>query len=296
MDTMNDERNVREESVVTKLNSLLECPICYNVPRDLPIPQCPAGHIICIACRALVTSCPTCRRQMSDGTSSLAASMIDLVPHKCKFYEYGCEVKDLLIQLKKHEKRCDERTVICPNNKCRAEVQLKMFEEHAQDNDCWVKLDGQKYFISTVSKGFLQWDGTSKNRGEEFDFGRGKTKWMFNEINGGGSIFILRKYIANSRLFVFAVMMAGSQEEVRQYSANLTIYNESLDLEVNYKCPIISIEHCPPEEDLISHDKCWNVHYSTMRKFFYFVDKGDDNNHDWVVKYRWKIEIVQKEV
>ena len=171
---------------------------------------------------------------MFDGTSSLAASMIDLVPHKCKFWEYGCDVEMLLTQLNNHEKECVERTIICPNNKCGAEVQLKLFEEHVQDNDCWTKLDGQNYFISTVSRGFMQWDGTPKNRGEEFDLGRGKTKWMYNDVNGVGSIFILRKYIANSRSFVFAVMMARSQEEVGKYLANLTVYNESLDLEVNY--------------------------------------------------------------
>ena len=76
---------------VTKLSSMLECPVCFNVPRDLPIHQCPAGHILCKSCRTLVTDCPTCRQELTDSTSTLAAaSMIELVPHKCKYSEYGC--------------------------------------------------------------------------------------------------------------------------------------------------------------------------------------------------------------
>ena len=43
------------------IEKLLECPVCYNIPRDLPIPQCPAGHIICKTCRDPVSMCPTCR-------------------------------------------------------------------------------------------------------------------------------------------------------------------------------------------------------------------------------------------
>merc|ERR1719282_1535705 len=60
------------------LEKLLECPVCFNVPRDLPIPQCTAGHIVCRKCKSSITNCPTCRRRMYfDGTSSLAASLIE---------------------------------------------------------------------------------------------------------------------------------------------------------------------------------------------------------------------------
>ena len=129
--------------VVTKLSSMLECPVCFNVPRDLPIPQCPAGHVICKSCKASVTSCSTCRRRLyNDGTSSLAASMIELIPHRCKFSEHGCEVKDYLVQLKV------ERTVKCPA--CRAEIQPKKFEEHAKQEACWVNLYGIGMLFTTT--------------------------------------------------------------------------------------------------------------------------------------------------
>ena len=274
-----------DNDVVTKLSSKLECPICFNVPRDLPIPACPAGHIICKFCRPSVTECPTCRRRLyDDGTSSLAASMIEFVPHKCKFSEYGCEEKDYLHELKNHEEKCAERTVKCPASKCGAQVQLKKFEEHAEENECWKTLHYTTY-NHTISSGFMKWDGISKNRGPEFDLDRkGKCSWIHS-----GDFFVTRKYYPDSKVTVFAVLMAKDPEKVKKYSANITIYRGSL--ETNYKCPIIPIEQFPPEEELIDHEGSWSVHYSLLRKFFYFEDKGENNNHDWLVKYKWKVEI-----
>ena len=178
---------------VTKLSSMLECPICFNVPRDLPIHQCPAGHIICKSCRPSVTSCPTCRRKLDDdGTSSLAASMIDLVPHKCKFSEHGCEVRDYLVELQNHEEKCVERTVKCPA--CREESQLKKFEEHAKENDCWVNLYGiGSVFTTTIyssGSGFMQWDGVSKHKGKEYDYEYECDDYEYV----GNSTFIIKKY------------------------------------------------------------------------------------------------------
>ena len=33
------------------LESVVECPVCLVIPRSLPIPCCPAGHIMCRPCR-----------------------------------------------------------------------------------------------------------------------------------------------------------------------------------------------------------------------------------------------------
>ena len=95
------------------LAASLECPVCFNVPRDLPIPQCPSGHIVCNECRRSLSECPTCRRRLfANNNSSIAAFLIDHIPHKCKFNEFGCEHKGLLSDLKIHEKKCPERTVL----------------------------------------------------------------------------------------------------------------------------------------------------------------------------------------
>ena len=91
-------QNMKSMKQLASVVKELECPICFNVPRDLPIPACPAGHIICRTCKSSVTSCPTCRRKLYyDGSNSLAATLIEKVPHKCKFSMYGCEIKEFFV-------------------------------------------------------------------------------------------------------------------------------------------------------------------------------------------------------
>ena len=95
-----------------KFLHVIRCPVCLTIPRDVPIPQCDAGHIVCRPCsyKANMTKCPTCRKDLNRNiTSSLAASLIQLVPHQCKFAKFGCKVQDLLSSLVNHEKFCEVR-------------------------------------------------------------------------------------------------------------------------------------------------------------------------------------------
>ena len=131
-------------------------------------------------------------------------------------------------------------------------------------------------------------DGVSKHKGEEYDY-----EYEYDDYEYvGNSTFIIKKYNPEFRTHVYAVMMAKNPEEVEQYSAIITLFKGSF--ETICKCPIIPIEQLPPEEELINHEGSWSVHYSLLRKFFYFEDKGENNNHDWEVRYNWKIEIVKK--
>ena len=119
-------------SPMTWVKSHLECPVCFNIPRDLPIPCCPSGHIVCRPCKKRVTDCPTCRQPMPESmTNSLAGALIEQVQHKCKYSDHGCVVKMMLKDLQAHEKNCPERTIQCPYHICDSIVALKDFNEHA---------------------------------------------------------------------------------------------------------------------------------------------------------------------
>ena len=119
------------------LTEHLECPVCLSVPRTGPIPSCPVGHIICSTCRESLDTCPTCRRPLSvENTNCLASALIDKVEHKCKFHVHGCDVRRLLGELTKHEKICPERTIKCPNLRCRKEFKLKSYQSHVTQDDC----------------------------------------------------------------------------------------------------------------------------------------------------------------
>ena len=39
----------------------LECPICLEIPTEVPIYQCDKGHIHCKNCHPRLTSCSVCR-------------------------------------------------------------------------------------------------------------------------------------------------------------------------------------------------------------------------------------------
>ena len=80
-----------------RITSQLECPVCFNIPRDLPISCCPSGHIVCRPCKQRVRDCPTCRQPMpANMTNSLAGALIDQVQHRCKFHDQGCDIKMML--------------------------------------------------------------------------------------------------------------------------------------------------------------------------------------------------------
>ena len=116
-------------TAMTGIESHLKCPICFNIPRDLPIPSCPSGHIVCRPCKERVEDCPTCRQPMpANMTNSLAAALIEQVQHSCKFSDQGCEVKMILKDLVTHEKQCPERAVKCPVYRCGQLVTVSAYD------------------------------------------------------------------------------------------------------------------------------------------------------------------------
>ena len=124
-----------------EVEDCLECSACYMVPRKLPIPSCPSGHLICGDCRGKVEDkCPTCRQKLRKrDVSSLAAALYDKVEHRCKYIP--CEEKALLGQLLVHENKCPERIIKCPvgryffgEDRCGKEVKFKNFNEHCIAN------------------------------------------------------------------------------------------------------------------------------------------------------------------
>ena len=115
----------------------LQCPVCLLVPRDVPIPACPVGHLVCQSCRVNVHTCPTCRRPMHQGgTNTLANKMIEEIPHPCKYSQFGCKIKRCFIELEEHEERCPERTIKCPYLRCKEVIQIKKYHEHAMNSEC----------------------------------------------------------------------------------------------------------------------------------------------------------------
>ena len=70
------------EERLSDIEAALQCPVCYSIPRNLPISSCSSGHIICQSCRPRVTSCPTCRQRLpARAANSFVASLIHQANH-----------------------------------------------------------------------------------------------------------------------------------------------------------------------------------------------------------------------
>ena len=95
------------EARLSDIESSVKCLVCLNIPREVPVPCCGSGHIICQACRWKTSSCPKCKQKI-DGNSLLAETIIGQLEHRCKFKALGCQVKMLLEDLQTHESNCKD--------------------------------------------------------------------------------------------------------------------------------------------------------------------------------------------
>ena len=59
------------------LRDILECPICFNIPREGPIYQCENGHIVCKSCFPKCEKCPQCNMKMTKCRNLHLEKLID---------------------------------------------------------------------------------------------------------------------------------------------------------------------------------------------------------------------------
>ena len=116
--------------LVENLQSSLECPVCMETIREAPVPCCRSGHLICSVCVQRTFLCPTCRAPMSLASGQRCVShsanrLIDLLPHPCINRDAGCQVEDLLAQLRVHEQCCRFRQVSFGNPECWSHLVLR---------------------------------------------------------------------------------------------------------------------------------------------------------------------------
>lgn len=123
-----------------KVEEILECPVCFNIPREFPVPSCRAGHIVCRPCRKNMSTCPTCRHNLSH-TNTMVGYMAQICSHKCSFTVFGCDHITNIDEIGRHEEECQERTIQCPFKDCSRDIQLKNFEDHTRDQECAIDLN-----------------------------------------------------------------------------------------------------------------------------------------------------------
>ena len=246
---------------VSDVSDELQCPVCLLIPREVPIPACPVGHIVCKKCRVNVTICPTCRRPMhQEGTNAIVNRMIERVPHSCKYSQ--CQVKNYLKEIKEHEIRCPERTVKCPYLRCDDEVQVSEYQKHAmaKKNTCNI-------FPNYVSKTITRTSFNQKTAISQTSI----WDWPMRAFKDHGKIFYLHQhFFASKQTWAWYVTLAENSNEADKYLAKMTLKNlnddrKSLSIAQN----VISIDSAPNDNKSVLDSKSvMLVHMSTISGFF----------------------------
>ena len=244
------------------LSQLVECPVCLKVPRDLPIPSCEAGHIVCQNCRKSLKKCPKCRRKLSDRhTNTVAGNLIEKVAHRCKFEDFGCEVIGLLKEILKHERECAERTVICPVDSCGKIVQVKDFFYHAHEHE------EPKFepILWLVCRTYLQ---SSDQTDKSFSL---SDKSLLKMMNCEGlTIYVCCKYYAAQNSFVIFSFGYRTEPFNNTHRVTMKIWKDNFGVksELNFKTTILSIDEIPKDyEAAVKLNQCLTLSFDTLKNF-----------------------------
>jgi len=247
---------------MAKIEESLQCPVCYKIPRKLPIPCCGAGHIVCQPCRSRVTHCPTCRGKMKSNTNTVVGDLIMLVFHKCKFSSLGCDVKMKLEDIAEHEKDCPERTARCPEAECKEEFQFKNFDQHVLSKHslkCFFK-NGAKYVVSK----------------EDIEENSMLIATKLGGFSAHNFVFnLIVDYDSTEQSLVLFMVLPQDVEIASKFTAKMTItHPDSPRTKLTYECPVLSTEEASGiyriEENMY---KYWIISYKVMRSFYGEMDK-----------------------
>ena len=106
---------LKKKNALEDLRKDLECIVCWDIPRRVPIVQCRNGHIICQDCQPKLQTpnCPQCRIPYGNETpirALTAERCIRQIPHKCIYANQGCQQPPMaLTDLETHERECEFR-------------------------------------------------------------------------------------------------------------------------------------------------------------------------------------------
>ena len=223
------EEAARLKSLVGDMRSMVECPVCLHLPRRGPIPACPNGHIICLACKKKITErareagteaiCPTCNGPLGNHTSLLAAKLLEGVAHECKFT--GCDQEMTLEDLEQHENICQYQLVSCPFDK---DHKLSLFDlrNHSTTMGC----EGVEREADLAVKEFELSELQIFSRGVTKDEKVGTPHVYGTDIllkRKTGQVFYFKSEIVAGNMHRFEIVTEGTEEECKKTKVHIDI-------------------------------------------------------------------------
>jgi len=231
------ELRTKYDLLVARLLAKVECPVCFEVPKEAPINVCPNGHVVCNTCKR--ERCPTCRVRMGPGTSIIALTVVENIPHTCEFQIHGCLVTCQLQELKLHQAQCQFRTVHCPNSRCPEKIPLATLAEHTLRR-C---IRSGTFHNSPINNNYHY--VVPYTQTEQFHR-RNDSSWRPEGICFNGCNFFVKivRHGKKGKWF-FYVQMAGSEKDAGQYTATISVYNPTAGIDgrnshrfIGEVCPI----------------------------------------------------------
>jgi len=274
------------DSLVTKMQAKVECPVCFDVPKQAPVPVCPNGHVVCQGCKRDL--CPTCRVRMGHGTSILAVTVIENIPHSCEFQIYGCQVSCSILALPSHQAICKFRAVKCPNFNCVERVPLTTLAEHTLRR-C---IHNGTFYNTPLSNSYNYI--IPANQTDQFDNRRNST-WRPDGITYDEKNFFLKITRKGKKaMWYFYVQMAGSEEDAKNYTATIYVFKSSVGVDGKNSHRFIG-DICPI--DLVSTDRAAEAGYCCVltdaqmkRVFTEGCSRDSDKKYGFSVEVRIETE------
>ena len=195
------------EKALQRVAKEMECPVCLEVPKTIPIFQCQQGHIHCKDCHPKLASCPLCRAKISEARSSIAEKIVSSL---AGFHP----------------------TIKCIKIGCKEALHSQNFEDHIVKRHPELvrrAIVCRGYFDLTAMKlkdGSYEWAETSFSR------------VVISDDNQ--SAFLVTTEFRSDVLSVFASSLRGSQEDCEEYTCDINIYDGRVHLEKPFKEIILS--------------------------------------------------------
>jgi len=267
-----EEEMEKMRKFVAELQGAVECPVCLMVPREGPVPCCPAGHFTCSPCLERwrgegKEECPTCRVPMGEGKSLLAKMVIENMEHECSFE--GCEAMVAHEDYKGHQEACSYRPVICPgNSNCAKMVPFCEVEEHVKT------CKGCLSPVNTNTESLIQMYTLSETILQD----PSPITWgtMAGKSEAGKDFFFRMRRV--NQIFSMEVVMLGNEEECEKAEVEIRIMNPETN-KVFFK----SMFNPRPITTTNSEEICLTVTQATLSKFWQHRQTTKD--------YRFKVSV-----
>jgi len=226
------------DRALSEVIGALNCPVCLELPRQLPVPVCQNGHTVCLTCsRNGLAHCPVCRDPEPRGVSLLAGRLIQIVPHRCP--HQACDKVMTMGEVEEHQAACRHRNIRCvASSQCHAIITPATLKEHLLGR-CQYTMVVNPWMDDARRKTCLKF--TLRLQAACLS-NQGRRQFSLRAFQWEGRCFCVNiRKLVNSLLVL--PMMVGSEEECQTYAVRATLGGGGLwDCNVRFTGGVVSTE------------------------------------------------------